>query len=126
MRITVICSALLMLLAAGCVTKSEAQRQAHEAYLTGQNQALTGAANGPKNPTAPIIVIGQVDNNTVPWSDDLTLANALISANYQLKTGPSKITITRDGQTFPVNVRDFLKGGNDIPLQPGDRIDLIH
>jgi hypothetical protein len=120
-----VCSVLLML-AGGCVTKSEAQRQAREAYLAGQNQALTAAAaNAAKDPNAPITVRGDVANNTIPWADGLTLANVLMDANYQRATGPSRLTITRDGQTTAINVRDFLQGKiDDIPLQPGDRIDL--
>jgi hypothetical protein len=123
MRIILVFSALLML--AGCVSKSEAQRQAREAYLAGQNQALTAAAAAAKNSTAPITIRGAVENDTIPWADDLTLAQALLAANYKPLGTPNRISIFRDGRTIPVNVRDFLQG-NDIPLQPGDRIDLTH
>jgi len=124
--VRIICIGLAALfLGAGCVSKTQAKRQAQEAYMAGQNQALTAAvANANKTVTPTITIHGPVANEVIPWVDDLTLAQALLQADYQAPTNPKRITITRNqGEIVQVNMRSFLNG-NDIPLQPGDRIDV--
>ncbi len=122
MRNALIFSTLLML-TVGCVSKSEARRQAHEAFMAGQLQSVAAATA--RSQPAGITFRGDVKNETLPWTDDLTLTQAIVSAEYQGMNDPSRIVITRNGQTIQVKPRDLLHG-KDVPLEPGDIIDLQH
>lgn len=111
----------VLLLATGCVSKSEARRMQQEAFAAGQQQAAAAAAN--RTQPATVTVQGDVKNESIPWTRDLTLAQAIVSAEYQGMSDPSRIVIIRQGQSIPINPRDLLHG-KDVPLEPGDVIDL--
>ncbi len=91
-----ILAALLVLLATltGCTTRSKAKLQAQSAYLAGQQQALTQMRE-PRR--INILVLGNVRNREVPWTDGLTLAQALIAADYLPPGDPTEIIIMRQG-----------------------------
>src|SRR5215467_13484539 len=65
----------------GCVTKATADAQARAAFLAGQQQALErmqqtqGRAN-------TVTFLGEVKNNLIPWTADLTLSRAIVAAGY--------------------------------------------
>jgi hypothetical protein len=59
----------------------------------------------------------------VPWTEDLTLAKALMAAEYQSRRNPRQIIILRGGQTIPVDP-NLLLNGEDVPLQAGDRVEI--
>ncbi len=103
----------------GCVSKSQAQRQAREAYLAGQQSGmeLTQQNRGPV-----VTLRGRVKAGVVPWSLDLTLARALIAAEYYGGT-PAEIILTRNGQQIPVDPNSLLNG-QDVPLEPRDVIEI--
>src|SRR5260221_8335889 len=65
----------------GCVTKSKAKADAREAFIAGQQQAMAMArlqqAQGPT-----VTVVGQGRNKIIPWTQDLTLAQAIVNAGY--------------------------------------------
>jgi len=107
---------LFVALLCGCVSKSKSQVQALQAYIAGERE---GSA---RTQTAPITVVGDVKNHTVPWTDGLTLAQGLLSAEYTGPWDPRQIAVTRAGETYKINVKAFLAGGEDPPLQPGDII----
>jgi hypothetical protein len=64
-----------------------------------------------------------VQNPEVAWTNGLTLAQAIIEANYTGSGNPREIILTRQGQTSRIVPRDLLHG-HDVPLQPGDTITI--
>jgi len=109
---------LVALLACGCVSKSKADTQARAAYLAGQRQALEmfheAQLRGPS-----VTVVGEVMNSIIPWTEDLTLAKALVVANYKGATDPREILIERAGKATSYDPKKLLSG-EDVVLQPND------
>ena len=113
-------SAVLLAIAiTGCTTKSEAKAQARAAYAAGQQQALERALQSRNSVT----ILGPVRTPLVPWTEDLTLAKALVAADYYPKTNPREIFLVRQGRAIPVDVNHLL-GGEDVPLQAGDVVNI--
>lgn len=110
-------SLILMLAAAGCVTKSEARRQAQEAFLAGKKAAHAEIQ------AQSVVVKGPVQNPSVPWVAGLTLSQAIATANYQGADEPKVITITRQGESAIVAPEDLFNGVA-VPLKPGDLIEI--
>jgi hypothetical protein len=110
----------------GCVTKASADARAREAFLAGQHQAMQQsqmrqAQTQIHGPT--VTFVGPVRNSLLPWNIDLTLAKAFVAAGYYAPTDPQAIIIVREGREIPVDVKGLL-GGQDIPLQPQDVIEV--
>lgn len=120
MKTTIAALVVLLVALTSCTSKSKAKLQAQSAYLAGQQQAF---ARMREPHGTNILVLGNVRNREVPWTDGLTLAQALIAADYLPPGDPTEIVITRQGQPIRVNPADLLRG-NDWPLQPGDTIEL--
>jgi hypothetical protein len=110
---------LLALVAAGCVTRSQARAQAQAAYLAGQQAAFASMAGQGQ----VVVITGPVQHPNVPWVEGLTLSQAIATANYTSHRNPKAITITRQGEEISVNPRDLLSG-HVVPLQPGDTITI--
>jgi hypothetical protein len=103
----------------GCETKKEADARARAAYLAGvkQGQAIEKTAN-------TIWMIGNVKNTLLPWTEDLTLDKAIVAAEYQGTADPSQIVVRHDGEApVFVSAKQILKGF-DMPLKPGDRVEI--
>ena len=106
----------------GCVSKSKADAKANAAFMAGQRQAAMIAwQSQARGPT--VTVIGEVRNPLVPWTADLTLAKAVLAAEYYGKSDPSEIVIQRSGQEAHYNAKQLLDGA-DVQLQPSDVIEL--
>ena len=105
----------------GCVSKSKAQAQAHEAYLAGQNDALRQQQAQADEPG--VTVVGPVQDSDVPWVEGLTLTQAIATAKYLGQHDPKEIVITRQGETAKVAPKMLLTG-RDVPLEPGDIITI--
>jgi hypothetical protein len=113
---------LLSFLLLGCVSKRKAEAQARAAFFAGQKQAMEMAQRGQAmGPT--ITVVGEVRNPTLPWTSDMTLAKALIAAEYYGSKDPSQILIARNGQAIAYDPKKLLNG-DDVPLQPRDVIEI--
>ena len=119
LALTVIALALLV---SGCVSKATAQAQARAAYLQGQQQALERQTQ-PRGPT--VTFIGEVRNQLVPWTADLTLARAIVAADYYGSTDPGTIILIRDGQQTVYDPRKLLQG-SDVLLEPRDVVEIRH
>ncbi len=118
---------------AGCVSKSTAGIQARAAYLAGQRDAIaqmnqaqqqpqpgtnaTALQNLPSN----ITMIGPVENPVIPWTQDLTLAKAIVTAMYVSAVDPTVIIIRRSNEEIQIDPARLLAGA-DYPLLPGDII----
>jgi len=107
----------LTLLLAGCAGKTKPQGSG--AFLrppdANQIQAISGGA---------IYFTGDVQMNSVPWYEGLTLAKAIIQARYTGRSDPFSITLTRNGVAYRVDVRHLLRGEDNLALEPGDRINV--
>jgi len=106
----------------GCVSKSKAEAQARAAFFAGQRQAVEMVQRA-QAMGLTVTVLGPVRNPTIPWTNELTLAKALIAANYFGRTDPSEILVERNGQATTYDPKKLLNG-EDVPLQPRDIIDI--
>ena len=118
----------MLLLAAtfgGCVSKSKAKAQARAAYLAGQQQAMIRMQQAQMQGQGPCVTVnGEVRNHVVPWAEGMTLAKALVAADYSGAAEPSQILIVHNGIATRVQPGQLLSGV-DIPLQPGDIVQLM-
>jgi hypothetical protein len=123
---------LLALAVQGCVSKAKARKQAEQAFIAGQQQAMqqrmqqqgTGVEPGLARTTQPTVtLLGNVRKSFVPWTPDLTLAKALVEGEYTGSSDPTEIYIIRGGIARPVDPAKLI-GGQDIPLQAGDMVQV--
>jgi hypothetical protein len=126
-KIAGLCALSLLTLAfAGCVSKSTAQARERAAYLRGQQEAavrmqqqMQTQGQGPS-----VTVNGDVRNRVVPWTDGMTLAKAIMAADYYGATDPRQIFVLRNGVARRIDVQKLISG-TDFPLQPGDIVQLV-
>lgn len=97
------------LLLAGCASQSN----------NGQGQAKSAPGKG-----TSITVVGNVAHPVIPWEDGMTLMRAFTLSGYQAFTNPSRLGVIRKNQ-MPMYM-DFQKlyDGQDMMLEPGDRIEI--
>ena len=108
----------------GCVSKATAQAQARAAFLAGQQQAIDRMQQ--TQATGPAVTcIGEVRNKIIPWTADLTLARAIIAADYYGQGDPTSIVVIRDGQQTSYDPNKLLQG-SDILLEPSDVVEIRH
>ncbi len=73
----------------------------------------------------PIVRInGPVKNPVVPWTEGLTLLKAIMAAEYLPSANPAQIVLVRGGVGRRLDVTGLLNGV-DVPLQPGDVVQII-
>ena len=116
---TVLLGSLVVICLAGCVSRSKAKAAERAAYAAGQQQTMERLLQTRNSVT----VIGPVRNPLVPWTQELTLARALVEADYYNKDNPKEILIVRNGQPIPVDPKQLL-AGEDIPLEAGDVVQI--
>jgi hypothetical protein len=112
---------VLALALSGCVTKSNAKAQARAAFIAGQQQALSQQV---QRQTPTVLIRGEVKNQVIPWTEGLTLVNAILAAEYQGTRDPRQIVITRHGEAVRIDPRLLLRG-EDRPLEAGDIVDIV-
>jgi hypothetical protein len=122
--LTGVCGLLLIAIAlSGCVSKGKADARARAAFMAGQQQAVARMqqvqGQGPS-----VTVNGEVRNRVVPWTEGLTLAKAVVAADYYGAKDPGQIIIVHNGIATRVEPSQLLSGV-DIPLQPGDIVQLM-
>ena len=115
-------SALLALtvLLCSCVSKSKANARSRTAFAAGQQQGIGQTADARR---VNIRFIGPVRQFEVPWQDGLTLAQAIVIADYTEARDPTVIWILRQRERIAVSPRDLL-AGKDFPLEPGDTVKM--
>ena len=109
----------VVLATAGCASKAK-QREA-DAFRRGQQQALD-AVRTAQEPA--VWFRGLVRHPRVTWRENLTLAQALVAAEYSGAIDPWRINIIRQGQTYRVDPKRLLRGLEDPVLEPGDIIEI--
>jgi hypothetical protein len=123
--VAVLCVPLLLAGAAGgCVSRSKADARARAAYMAGQQEAVARMQQVQAQAQGPSVTIrGEVRNAVVPWTEGLTLAKALVAADYYGKGDPSQIIIVHNGIGRRYDPKLVLNG-TDLPLEPGDMVVL--
>jgi len=124
MRIALLALVLLptSVLLAGCVSKHKADERARAAFFAGQQQATTMARqNQLTGPT--VTILGEVRNAQIRWTADLTLAKAVIAADYYGRIDPTEIVIQREGKEIRCDPKKLLSG-EDVQLEPNDVITM--
>ena len=112
---------LFLLAVTGCTSSSKAKLQQQQAFLAGQQQAFAQQQSGQARTVA---IRGEVQNKTIPWNEELTLAGAILASGYKGFMAPHEIHVIRQGQSYPINLDRFLRGLDDPALEPGDMVDL--
>jgi hypothetical protein len=107
----------------GCASKTSARLQEQKAYEEGKQSILREQTQQ----NEPVVFFrGDVRNQRVPWREGLTLAEALLAAQYTWAWDPRVITVTRNGQTHSINPKALLRGGDNPLLEPGDAVEVRH
>ena len=112
----------VLVILAGCVSKKQAEFQAREAYMAGQAQA---AKQWQSERPPEIVVRGPVRNPVVPWTDGITLAQAIVDADYTGFMNPVLVRVIRNGQMIEEMKGIDLLRHHDVPLEPGDIVDIV-
>ena len=116
---------LLTAMFGGCVSKSKADAKARAAFLAGQQQAIMRLQQAQMQVQGPCVTVnGEVRNHVVPWAEGMTLAKAVVAADYLGSADPGQILIVHNGLATRVEPAQLLSGV-DIPLQPGDIVQLM-
>ena len=71
-----------------------------------------------------VMVSGPVRNPVVEWNEELTLAQAIVTADYLGSRAPRNIFIHRGPEVIRVNPYRLLRGLDDLPMEPGDLIEI--
>jgi hypothetical protein len=118
------CLSLAAVALVGCVSKSKADAQAKAAFIAGQQHAMATMQQVQAQGAGPSVTVnGAVRNHVVPWTEGMTLAKALLAADYYAPGDPGQILIVHNGVANQVETKQLLTGV-DIPLQPGDIVQL--
>jgi hypothetical protein len=119
------CLVLASVAFGGCVSKSKADAKAREAFLAGQQQALARVQQTQLLTQGPNVTVnGEVRNRIIPWTEGLTLAKTLLAADYYGASDPGEIFIVRNGRATRIEAKQLLTGV-DVPVQPGDIVQLM-
>ena len=121
MRIVFSIPLLLCLALSGCADKAKSREQLQHAYAAGVEAGKLQAQQQAQSAVPQVKFLGHVRNPMVLWTDGLTLAKALVDAQYLEQNTPTAITIYRNGQPIRVDPQTLLSG-QDYPLFPGDTI----
>ena len=108
----------------GCESRREARDQQRAAFLAGQQQAFAQQQALLQAAHPGVTVRGLVENPFVPWSEGLTMSKAIVAAHYTGFMNPTIVRVVRNGQVVQQFEGVDLLRGHDVPLQPGDVVDL--
>jgi hypothetical protein len=104
----------------GCVSRSGARAKAAAAFAAGQRQAFEEVTEARR---VNIRVLGPVRHPEVAWEAGLTLAEAIVAADCTLPGDPRAIFILRQRERVFVDPKRLLRG-EDVPLEPGDTVEI--
>ncbi len=125
MRKAVFCILLAVLAGAGCASRKEAQLQARQAYVAGQQQAMQSAAQARQQQGPAVFVQGPVRNPSVPWQEGMKLSEAVVAANYTGYMNPALVRVLRNGQVAGEFKGIDLLRHEDMELEQGDTIIIV-
>jgi hypothetical protein len=73
--------------------------------------------------TPSVTLQGTLRNPVIPWTQDLTVAKAIVAADYYGSGDPRQIILVRQGIATRIDPKKLLTG-EDPPLQPGDILEV--
>lgn len=111
----------VLLCANGCVSKSKAEAHARAAYAAGQQDALHHMQRN-ETQAGAVTLRGMVRQAVLPWTPNMTVASALLAADY-FGPEPSSIIVARAGRAMTLTAAELLSG-KDIQLQSGDVVEI--
>jgi hypothetical protein len=111
---------LLAVGATGCASRPRVKARERAAYAAGQQQALARMQDAQRT---GVRVLGNVRNPEILWTDGLTLAQVIVAADWLGRQDPRQIVVVRQRQRFLVDPASLLRGA-DVPLEPGDMLEL--
>jgi hypothetical protein len=114
--------ALSVLVLAGCESKKDARLQAQQAYMAGQQQATK---QWQETHPPEVVIQGPVRNPVLPYTEGLSLANAIVDANYTGFMNPVLIRVIRNGQVVSEMKGSDLLRHQDFPLEAGDIVSIV-
>jgi hypothetical protein len=116
---------LLAVALAGCVSKSKADARARAAFMAGPQQAVARMQQVQAQTQGPSVTVnGEVRNRVIPWTEGLTLAKAVLAADYYGAKDPGELIIVHNGIGTRVDPKQLLSGV-DIFLEAGDIVQLV-
>ncbi len=120
------CGGLALVLAGtSCVSKSKAEARARAAYAAGQQEAMARMQQAQAQNQGPSVTIyGEVRNRLVPWTEGLTLRQALVAADYCGATDPAQIIVVHNGVGRQYDPKQLFNGP-DLPVYAGDIVQLL-
>lgn len=110
---------VLALVMGGCRSREPEQDQSLIHFWRQQAIEQQQQMQGPQ-----VVVLGSVRQSRILYTQGLTLAEAILRADYIGRSDPSMIRIIRNGQTISYPVERLLRG-EDYPLQAGDIVQLL-
>ena len=72
---------------------------------------------------AAVFIRGEVRNRVIPWTEDLTLARAILAADYVGRFDPHSINLIRGNRSKRFSTA-MLLSGEDTYVEPGDIIEI--
>ena len=125
-RRAILCIAVVALAVVGCVSQSKSEERARRAFIEGQKaSATTAAQQSPATQTKVVTVLGEVRNTAIPWTEGLTLAQAIARATHTGFRSPRAIVLRHGDESATFAMNFVLQNGNEIPVEPGDIIELV-
>lgn len=121
-RVWLVISCAVLALAAGCKTKQQSHRPP-PAYMPPASAQEMSLPPMMQDPRMAVMVRGDVRNSIVPWNEDLTLARAILAADYYGQRDPHSIALIRNGRSRRISTSRLL-GGEDMFLEPGDIVEI--
>ncbi len=115
---------LLVFVTVGCTTDSQAKKRARAAFVTGQRSGAALAQRPPQQPPT-VSVLGEVRQQIIPWTEGLTLAQAIVTAEHIGHREPKAIVLHRGEETVTLKTFFLYQAGLNLLLEPGDVIELV-
>ncbi len=106
--------------ATGCKHQPTAREKQMAAFQAGQQRVISQMMEARRT---SIRIIGNVRYPEISWSDGLTLGKAIVAAEILDRGNPKMLFIYRQSGQIPVEPA-YLLGGGDVPLEPGDTIQI--
>jgi len=116
---------LAALAGTGCVTEKQAQTQARQAYVMGQERAMQAAMHARQQESPVVILQGQVRHPEVPWQEGMKLSQAIVTAEYTGFMNPRLIRVMRSGKVAGEFKGIDLLHHQDMELDAGDVILIV-
>jgi hypothetical protein len=114
----------LVLATSGCASKAKQQAQVRRAYAAGEQAARAQMEQHQRQQEqltadSQVRILGHVRNPLLNWEPGLTLARALVEADYENGRTPTAIVIYRNNQQVNIDPQRLMEG-EDYPLFAGD------